>query len=66
MKKLADACVLVCKCAIAHISRTKTGVDPNQLRALAMLLDKTVRRSAVEQEDLELYCTLKKGPFWPR
>ena len=52
-------------CDCTHL-QTKNGVDPNQLRALAMLLDKTVRRSAVEQEDLEPYCTLKKGPLWPR
>ena len=39
-------------------------VAPDLLKALAILLDTTVRRSAVDQEDLKLYWKSEKKPFF--
>ena len=45
------------------ISSATTRVAPDLLKALAVLLDMTVRRSAVDQEDLKSY--QEKGHFSP-
>ena len=43
------------------ISSARAQVAPDLLKALAILLDTTVRRSAVDQEDLKPYWNEKKG-----
>ena len=43
------------------ISTASAGVAPDLLRALAVLSVTTVRRSAVDQEDLKLYWKSQKG-----
>ena len=48
---------------ILDISSAKARVAPELLKALAILSDTTVRRSAVDREDLKLYWNHKKGDF---
>ena len=43
------------------ISSATVGVAPDLLKALAILSDTTVRRSAVDQEDLKPYWKSEKG-----
>ena len=43
------------------ISSTTAWVAPDLLKALAILSDTTVRRSAVDQEDLKPYWKSEKG-----
>ena len=40
-------------------------VAPDLLKALAIVLDTTVRRSAVDQEDLKPYLKSEKWPHFP-
>ena len=43
------------------ISTASAGVAPDLLKALVVLSDTTVRRSAIDQEDLKLYWKSQKG-----
>ena len=43
------------------ISSATARVAPDQFKALAILSDTTVRRSAVDREDLKAYWKYKKG-----
>ena len=46
---------------VLDISTASAGVLPDLLKALVVLSDTTVRRSAVDQEDLKLYWKSQKG-----
>ena len=46
------------------ISSTTARVVPQLLKAIAILLDTTARRSTVDQEDLEPYWKSEKGPHF--
>ena len=48
------------------ISSATTRVAPDLLKALAILSDTTVRRSAVDQEDLKPYWKSQKRPHFSR
>ena len=48
------------------ISSAIAQVAPDLLKALAILSDKTVRRSAVDQEDLKSYWKSEKKPHFSR
>ena len=48
---------------ILDISSAKAGVAPELLKSLAILSDITVRRSAVDREDLKPYWNHKKATF---
>ena len=49
-----------------NISSATAQVAPDLLKAQAMLSDTTVRRSAVDREDLKLYWKLEKRPYFSR
>ena len=46
---------------VYNISRATAPVVPDLLKSLAILSDTTVRRSAVDQEDLKPYWKSEKG-----
>ena len=48
------------------ISSATNQVALDMLKALAILIDAIVRRSAVDQEDLKPYWKLEKRPHFPR
>ena len=48
------------------ISSATAGVAPDLLKALAILSDTTVRRSAVDREDLKPYWKSEKRPHFSR
>ena len=59
--------------SVRSLGYSATGwVAPNLLKALAILSDATVRRSAVDWEDLKPYCKSEKKPqffqrlYWPQ
>ena len=51
---------------IVDISSATAQVSPDLLKALAILSDITVRRSAVDQEDLKSYCKSEKRPHFSK
>ena len=48
------------------ISSAKAQVAPDPLKALEILLDRTVRKSGVDQEDLRPYWKSEKRPYFSR
>ena len=51
---------------LLDLSSATAQVAPNVLKALAILSDTTVRRSAVDQEDLKQYWKSEKRPHFLR
>ena len=49
-----------------HISSATTQVAPGMLKALAILSDKTARRSKVDREDLQPHWKLEKRSYFSR
>ena len=51
---------------LEYISNAAARVDPELLKALTILSDTTVRRSALDREDLEPYWKSEKRPHFTR
>ena len=52
--------------SFGYISNATAQVTPDLLKALAILSDTTVRRSAVDQEDLKPYWKSERRPYFSR
>ena len=52
--------------SLGYISNATAQVIPDLLKGLAILSDTTVRRSAVDREDLKPYWKSEKRPYFSR